>query len=383
MINPPVSLFTSIARLDRLFAISIGPGDAGIERALPQLYAQLANLYRASDRCRSTRTFLFAAAAAVLKTDAEFSAAIALTFRLDLVNMFFAGDLYARTGVVVDPQPSAQGRRFARARPRASCASKPFSEYFSRVFAPYYLKHRPNSTGESLIADNRLDIIGDALRTNPDYYAQTNSDDLILDKPELAWLEDHARHDASRCTTTAAISATWVIAARSPTCSTCWRAAGRGARHETAVGSRPWRSASAAALRQAVSIRTACRRRLRRPTLRAAAEKCGGPGRRASSRGRPAANAAARQQAPPVTAADAPSMRTYDPWERFNRFTYRFNARFDEAIFLPVANGYRRLPSPLRAGVHNFFGNLAEVDSVINYTLQGRLRPACAAWGAS
>ena len=77
--------------------------------------------------------------------------------------------------------------------------------------------------------------------------------------------------------------------------------------------------------------------------------------------------------APPVTAAEAPSMTTYDPWARLNRFTYRFNTRFDEAVFLPVANGYRRLPSPLRAGVNNFFANLAEVDSVINYTLQGRL----------
>jgi phospholipid-binding lipoprotein MlaA len=66
-------------------------------------------------------------------------------------------------------------------------------------------------------------------------------------------------------------------------------------------------------------------------------------------------------------------MRTYDPWGRLNRFTYRFNARFDEALFIPVANSYRRLPSPLRAGVHNFFGNIAEIDSFINYTLQGRL----------
>jgi phospholipid-binding lipoprotein MlaA len=79
------------------------------------------------------------------------------------------------------------------------------------------------------------------------------------------------------------------------------------------------------------------------------------------------------QEAPPVTPAEAPSMATYDPWARLNRFTYRFNARFDEALFLPVANSYRRLPSPLRAGVNNFFGNLTEVDSVINYTLQGRL----------
>jgi phospholipid-binding lipoprotein MlaA len=76
---------------------------------------------------------------------------------------------------------------------------------------------------------------------------------------------------------------------------------------------------------------------------------------------------------PPVTPADAPPLTTYDPFERLNRFTYRFNARFDEALFLPVANGYRHLPSPARTGVHNFFGNLAEVDSIINYTLQGRL----------
>src|SRR6202035_2342542 len=38
----------------------------------------------------------------------------------------------------------------------------------------------------------------------------------------------------------------------------------------------------------------------------------------------------------PLTPADAPSMYTYDPWERLNRFSYRFNARFDEAVFLPV-----------------------------------------------
>jgi phospholipid-binding lipoprotein MlaA len=77
--------------------------------------------------------------------------------------------------------------------------------------------------------------------------------------------------------------------------------------------------------------------------------------------------------APPLTPADAPSMDTYDPWERLNRFTYRFNARFDEHVFLPISNGYGRLPKPVRSGVHNFFGNLSEVDSMINFVLQGRL----------
>ena len=83
-----------------------------------------------------------------------------------------------------------------------------------------------------------------------------------------------------------------------------------------------------------------------------------------------------------MTPGDAPSLKTYDPWARLNRFTYRFNARFDEALFLPVANGYRRfVPAPLRGGVHSFFANLSEVDSVINYTLQGRLHRTARSFG--
>ena len=187
MINPPVSLFESVTRLDKLFTISIGSGDAGVENLYRKLYTRLANFYRNSDKVRIDESDLLSAAASVLKTDADFSAAIALTFRLALSNMFFAGDLYAGTGVVVNPKrpPRVEDSLEETAR---ILRGKPFSEYFSKVFAPYYLARRPNSTVESLRADNRLAIIGDALRNNPDYYAQTNSDDLILDKAELAWL---------------------------------------------------------------------------------------------------------------------------------------------------------------------------------------------------
>lgn len=187
MINPPVSLFTSVERLDNLFAINIGSGDAGVERLYKRLYTRLANLYRTSDRVRIDDTDLLSAAAAVLKTDADFSAAIALTFRIALMNMFFAGDLYAGTGVVVDPRhPPRVGDSLEETA--RILRGKPFSEYFAKVFAPYYLAHRANATPASLKADNRLDIIGTTLRTDPDYYAQTNSDDVILDKEELAWL---------------------------------------------------------------------------------------------------------------------------------------------------------------------------------------------------
>jgi hypothetical protein len=189
MINPPVSLFSSIGRLDKLFAASIGTSDSAIEQLYRRLYAQLANLYRATERVQMDQNFMLSAAAATLKSDAEFSAAIALTFRLDLVDMFFIGDLYAHTGVVTDPQhPPKVGDSLENIQ--HALRLKPFSEYFSKVFAPYYLKARPDATSASLIADNRLSSIGDALRSNGDYYAQTNDDDLILDRRELTWLQD-------------------------------------------------------------------------------------------------------------------------------------------------------------------------------------------------
>jgi hypothetical protein len=189
MIDPPVSLFSSIGRLDKLFAISIGSDDDAVERLYRRLYAELANLYRASDRVQVDEEFILGAAATVLKTDAEFSAAIALSFRIDLVNMFFAGDLYAGTGVVVDPKRLPKVGDSLEETQRI-LRNKAFAEYFTKVFAPYYLRRNAGSTAASLIADSRLEIIADALRNDSDYYAQTNSDDLILDKQELAWLED-------------------------------------------------------------------------------------------------------------------------------------------------------------------------------------------------
>jgi len=188
MINPPVSLFGSIDRLDKLFALSIGTGDAAIDSLYRKLYIRLANYYRATEKVHIEDADVLAAAGSVLKTDADFQAAIALTFRIALINVFFAGDLYAQSGIVVDPKhPPRVGdslEQIAR-----TLRDKPFREYFEKVFAPYYLARRPGATPESLLAESRLDIIADNLRNNPHYFAQTNRDDLILDKQELAWLK--------------------------------------------------------------------------------------------------------------------------------------------------------------------------------------------------
>ncbi len=66
-----------------------------------------------------------------------------------------------------------------------------------------------------------------------------------------------------------------------------------------------------------------------------------------------------------------------DPFEPFNRSVTRFNDGLDEALIKPVAQAYQgAVPSPVRTGVSNFFGNLSDVWSFVNNVLQARPQAA-------
>ena len=72
----------------------------------------------------------------------------------------------------------------------------------------------------------------------------------------------------------------------------------------------------------------------------------------------------------PISAA-----RALDPLERSNRAVFAFNQRIDRVLFKPAAEFYKaQLPPTLRAGVTNFFRNLAEPTTVLNDILQGQGR---------
>ena len=64
-----------------------------------------------------------------------------------------------------------------------------------------------------------------------------------------------------------------------------------------------------------------------------------------------------------------------DPFEKVNRVVYRFNDRVDRYALKPVAQGYQRyVPSLVRRGVTNFFGNLSDIATMPNDFLQGKFK---------
>lgn len=66
-----------------------------------------------------------------------------------------------------------------------------------------------------------------------------------------------------------------------------------------------------------------------------------------------------------------------DPWERYNRATFKFNDALDRAFAKPVAKAYVKVtPRVVRTGINNAFNNLENVPTIINDALQGKFRQA-------
>jgi phospholipid-binding lipoprotein MlaA len=62
-----------------------------------------------------------------------------------------------------------------------------------------------------------------------------------------------------------------------------------------------------------------------------------------------------------------------DPWEGFNRKSFAFNDKLDQAVLKPVAKGYVKVvPGFAREGVNNFYDNLEDVATSLNNVLQGK-----------
>lgn len=62
-----------------------------------------------------------------------------------------------------------------------------------------------------------------------------------------------------------------------------------------------------------------------------------------------------------------------DPYEHFNRNTYRLNDKVDDAVLKPAAKGYRAaVPYSIRKSVSNFFSNINETVNIGNDIMQGR-----------
>ena len=65
-----------------------------------------------------------------------------------------------------------------------------------------------------------------------------------------------------------------------------------------------------------------------------------------------------------------------DCFENLNRATFSFNQGLDNAIFKPIAKGYKNLPDPIQKSTGNAVKNLSNLITIPNNILQGDVRTA-------
>ena len=63
-------------------------------------------------------------------------------------------------------------------------------------------------------------------------------------------------------------------------------------------------------------------------------------------------------------------------FEGVSRSIFKFNMAFDDLILEPIANGYNKLPEPIKNGTSNFTSNIAVLLSIPNSLLQGNISQA-------
>lgn len=64
-----------------------------------------------------------------------------------------------------------------------------------------------------------------------------------------------------------------------------------------------------------------------------------------------------------------------DPWEQWNRKVYKFNRALDRKVLLPITHVYLSVaPRFIQTGATNFFENIADIPTMVNNILQGKLK---------
>ncbi len=75
-----------------------------------------------------------------------------------------------------------------------------------------------------------------------------------------------------------------------------------------------------------------------------------------------------------VALASTASRAAEECFERTSRAIFKMNMVLDEAILEPIAEGYNKLPKPIKTGTSNFTSNIGVLLSIPNNILQGNFK---------
>lgn len=180
LINPPLDLAASMARIDQMLYRGLPNGVDGLDAFIDGALARLAAVSTGGDALDFNNEHLLLDAYKIFRPgDDKLATTIGLSFRFAAANMIMTSDVMSHAGYIFP-----KNRAFTTSTPLNEALSvalrTSFTNYFEEVYSERYLAEHPGLTKESLLAEGQLEILAPFFARNPQIGLIENRDDLIL-----------------------------------------------------------------------------------------------------------------------------------------------------------------------------------------------------------
>ncbi|MFQ5643977.1 MAG: alpha/beta hydrolase [Thiogranum sp.] len=183
LINPPVSLYSSISLLDRMLE-NIPGGVDNFPAYYNGIVSEFGKLYVRARRLDFSEDFLYQVYEALQPKNEQLAALIGLTFRFSSAHMAFASDVMTDYGYV-KPKNVHFTRNTDPGVYREVVFRLGFTDYFHDYFYPYYKSLDPSIDRHRMVEAMSLSSIEDYLRSADKIEVMHNKNDLILEPGEI------------------------------------------------------------------------------------------------------------------------------------------------------------------------------------------------------
>ena len=197
MINPPVSLYTSVSILDKMLEDNIPGGLDNFSKFYDETMRDVAEFYTTTERLDFGNDFLYRMLKdrhekGELNADnvtEEIAPLIGFSFRIASSNMIFVSDIATNGGYIL-PKNHVLGKRESTTNYAKVAFRVSFTDYYDERFYPYFKERQPGLTQESLIEELSLTSIADYLSSTDKITVVHNENDIILAPGEIDFFRD-------------------------------------------------------------------------------------------------------------------------------------------------------------------------------------------------
>ena len=189
LINPPLSLFSSVDVLDKMFEDNIPGGINNFNAFFKKFIRKASAFYKKNEALGVGEEFFYEIFRQHPPSVEEMKVMIGFVFRISSSGMIFGTDVYNKLGYIVPKNKVATLTPSTSLTPYAKVVHRlGFNDYIRHVYLPAFEK-KTGLTSEQLIAQSSLESIKDYLQKNSRIGMMHNADDPILQPGEIDTLK--------------------------------------------------------------------------------------------------------------------------------------------------------------------------------------------------